>query len=82
MWGTSGLFSAVWDEGGSGSLIPKELFHPSLGFWEQKRPVLHFGNAHGAREAKPWVGPATYWLLPDVVEELRNLQVGELPQTK
>lgn len=38
--------------------------------WEQKRPVLHFGNAHGAREAEPWVGPATYWLLPDLVEEL------------
>lgn len=65
------LVSAVWEEGGSGSLILKELFHPSL------RLLSRNGNRNARfcilgmpmvpREAKPWVGPATYWLLPDAV---------------
>lgn len=53
------LWVSVWDEGGSGSLILTELFHPSEAVereWEQKRPVLRFGNAHGAQgsEALGW----------------------------
>lgn len=41
----------VWDEGGSGLLMLEELFHPLSEAvereWEQKGPVLLFGNALG-----------------------------------
>lgn len=66
------LVSAVWEEGGS--LILKELFHPSLRLWNRNgnrnARFCILGMAMVPREAKLWVGPATYWLLPDLVEEL------------
>lgn len=42
MWGTSGLVSAVWDEGGSGSLIPREFISPLSGFLGTETPSFAF----------------------------------------
>lgn len=63
--------SAVWDEGGSRSWILKELFPPCLRLWNgngnRNAQFCILGMPMVPREDKPWVGPATYWLL---VEEL------------
>lgn len=71
--------SAVWDEDGSESFLdPGGVISPlgscclRLSNWNGERhtPFCILGVSVVQGEAKPWVGPAIYWLLPDLVEML------------